>query len=362
MLNNTRMTIHSLLPQMVAPPLVPAFNRLFGADRYLNFSLAQSDYTLRFIPAVGIPSALIKTCLLVDDQMHFFISLETRFINSVLSEYADMPALQKLPSELREIAIEIAFEQLLDQLAEAGHCSTTLIAVPLEIAPEEESCHLAFKFERKDDQTNFSGAIRTSNQAMAWLLEKLMQMPTMPTEAMDHIPLALYFHIGHTTFTADDFIQVARNDIIMLDSDLSAVRQTVTIRVAPGFSLNGRIDTTHRIVVESKLETDMENKMAESVATADGDAPEPEAPEPLRDATKIDEIPILMEFQVGQAQISFAELSRLQPGYIFEPGVDLEKPVTIKANGKAIGLGQLVTIGDRVGVRVLQFNPSNPTK
>lgn len=69
----------------------------------------------------------------------------------------------------------------------------------------------------------------------------------------------------------------------------------------------------------------------------------------------IDQILIDVTFRVGQKNITFAELKSLKPGYTFELENPLEKPVTIYANGTAIGVGELVQIEKRIGVRILDW-------
>ena len=70
---------------------------------------------------------------------------------------------------------------------------------------------------------------------------------------------------------------------------------------------------------------------------------------------QIDDIPVKLVFQIGEMRMIFGELIKLQPGYIFALEADPKKPVTIKVNGRPVGTGELVEIGDGIGVRVLQL-------
>jgi type III secretion protein Q len=49
------------------------------------------------------------------------------------------------------------------------------------------------------------------------------------------------------------------------------------------------------------------------------------------------------------------ELKAVKPGYAFNLEKGLEKPVSIRANGKIVGHGELVSIDNRIGVRIIDF-------
>ena len=57
---------------------------------------------------------------------------------------------------------------------------------------------------------------------------------------------------------------------------------------------------------------------------------------------------------MGRIQLTLGELKGIQPGFSFELEKTTEKPVTIRANGKIIGTGELVQIDERIGVRVIE--------
>lgn len=72
-------------------------------------------------------------------------------------------------------------------------------------------------------------------------------------------------------------------------------------------------------------------------------------------SASIDSLDIKLTFEVGEKTISINELKSLQSGFSFEFNSPTKSPITIRANGKAIGTGELLQIGDKVGVRVIEF-------
>jgi len=69
------------------------------------------------------------------------------------------------------------------------------------------------------------------------------------------------------------------------------------------------------------------------------------------------DLPVTLEFDLGSVQVSVGELAALQPGYVFALPAHLEGAnVTIRANGRASGRGEMVAVGDTLGVRLLSWS------
>jgi type III secretion protein Q len=74
---------------------------------------------------------------------------------------------------------------------------------------------------------------------------------------------------------------------------------------------------------------------------------------------RLDHLEVNVRFEVGDLSISLAELRSVQPGHVFELAHALSRsPVRILAHGNLLGRGHLVAVGDRLGVRVSDFAPS----
>lgn len=81
-----------------------------------------------------------------------------------------------------------------------------------------------------------------------------------------------------------------------------------------------------------------------------------EAPPPTALQQALQEAQVRLQFTVGQTETTVAQLQTLQPGYTFELETLAETPVTIRANGKAIGRGELLQVGERIGVRITEVS------
>lgn len=69
----------------------------------------------------------------------------------------------------------------------------------------------------------------------------------------------------------------------------------------------------------------------------------------------LDDLPVRLVFEVGRVELSLGELQRLAPGALVPLGRPLEEPLDIMANGRRLGRGTLVQIGESLGVRIVSL-------
>jgi flagellar motor switch protein FliN/FliY len=83
--------------------------------------------------------------------------------------------------------------------------------------------------------------------------------------------------------------------------------------------------------------------------------PEPAAQEHEEPIISPSEIPMILTIEVGRIQMTADYLFHLQQGNTLKLPSSLESGVWLCINGKRVGRGELVRIGDVVGVRVLEL-------
>ncbi len=72
-----------------------------------------------------------------------------------------------------------------------------------------------------------------------------------------------------------------------------------------------------------------------------------------------EEIPVTVVVEVGQIEMAMGQLLQLEPGNLLEVDLDPQKRVSLTVNGKEIGIGDLVRIGDALAVRILELGKKN---
>lgn len=70
----------------------------------------------------------------------------------------------------------------------------------------------------------------------------------------------------------------------------------------------------------------------------------------------VQEVELTLKFCVGKSTHPLREVAALQPGYVFETNTPIDTPVTIELNGTVLGRGELVSVNDRIGVRIKEYH------
>lgn len=66
-------------------------------------------------------------------------------------------------------------------------------------------------------------------------------------------------------------------------------------------------------------------------------------------------LPVTLQISLGRHRMTLGELQHLAPGSTLEFDIDLSAPVDITANGTPVGRGNLIRIGDHVGVQLAEW-------
>jgi type III secretion protein Q len=75
-----------------------------------------------------------------------------------------------------------------------------------------------------------------------------------------------------------------------------------------------------------------------------------------QDESDLDSIPVQVVFQAGRIEMSVGEVDRLAPGVILPLDRTADDAFDIVVNGKRIGRGGLVQVGETLAVRVTRLN------
>jgi type III secretion protein Q len=85
-----------------------------------------------------------------------------------------------------------------------------------------------------------------------------------------------------------------------------------------------------------------------------GNPTEPSGSTGLHDSD-LDDLPVRVVFEIGRIELSLGELQRLAPGALVPLARPHDEPLDIMANGRRLGRGALVRIGDNLGVRIVSL-------
>ncbi|GMP12241.1 FliM/FliN family flagellar motor switch protein [Bradyrhizobium sp. TM239] len=93
-----------------------------------------------------------------------------------------------------------------------------------------------------------------------------------------------------------------------------------------------------------------------------GDDPQPDVATTETPVAAMAELGVIVDFDIGRMSIPLAQVQAWQPGAVVSldrPALDNGIEVAIRANGQLIGIGDLIRIDERIGVRITRVMSSS---
>ena len=191
--------------------------------------------------------------------------------------------------------------------------------------------------------------------ALAWneRFKAAKQQKEISPEMANTLELIIHLEAGEATMTRQELSQIKQGDFLILNSCSVVPGQDggqiiLTTKGVPLFRGILQRDTIK--ILEYPLFQKVEPMMD---LDDDLDAATPAGEEST--VEKMGNIPISLKIEVGQVRMTLAKLMELQPGSTLELNVDPEEGVDLVVNGKCIGKGELLRLGETLGVRIVEI-------
>lgn len=250
-----------------------------------------------------------------------------------------------LPSEpIRSLVLELALEPLLDrlehqiqqqlQLLRVGNADTIGPYVEFGIiyGPVRGKCRL-FLFSPLD------GPIPPAFSALGELFDRL---PRETRKSSKELPIIVAGEVGALRATASLLRKASAGDALLPDV-MPLARGEITLTAGPLWTvadaagnsliLRGPFRSVPRLLEHIHMTTP------------------PEQQPPALEAD-LDDIEVSLVFECGRWSITLGALSSIGEGHVFELRRPVDGPIDILANGRRIGGGDIVRIGDELGIRL----------
>jgi type III secretion protein Q len=209
-------------------------------------------------------------------------------------------------------------------------------------APEVAECepfvaHLTLSVALADGEP-MAIPLHLSADATRMLAEHFEQHLKPARHALDGLAFVLKAQAGEADLSVAELRSLRPGDVVMLDDwPAGQIRLTLDDRLHARAELAGHTATLLEqpmVLISSK-----EPCMTESAVTSDLDS-------------SLDELMLKLVCQVGSVELSIAQLRELGVGSVLHLTPQLQEGVDLMVNGRRIGQGQLVKIGDGLGVRL----------
>ncbi len=270
--------------------------------------------------------------------------------NSDQNHASDALAWWNFEGDSRLLGWSITYDTLLQQLQELFSTDLQVTRIAPSERPSALQHHL--RWQATGATERFFGVMSLCDEGLAHLLEKVtwhpVHTPTLRTRLFT--PLRLEASLGH--FNLSELHAINPGDLLLTGWHSLA---TTAIRVLPDQGRQGwigAIDHNHLVIQTHSIDIPSWEPAVTMESNPDSPA-EPDSPRTF----SLNALQLELTVQLGQQQFSLAELEQLQPGYVITlPQTVSDNRLMLMVNNQPIGRGELVTLGNQLGVRVVEWN------
>lgn len=343
--------------QAVAGGWKPVVRPLFGRDRVAGrnrlasllartfFNGAASAYSVSFQPLTGVAArhfpdslpALELDWTCADEPVQ--LRLDEFAFQALIGPMAPLEGFLSLSGELQSALLHHLARDLSDAIARATGWSLSFGAArpcsTWEAAREDWPLLLW-------EQGSLAGRLLLKiPEALETRLGELAapEEGDLPRPQLEQLPVRLRFTLPDLDLDHATLLDLAPGDVLLTaraGRGEAGIGYPVGIGLGPGYHFTGRFDG-ERIHVGNKRDGAMDERLIS------------EANE------RYDDLPFRLSFHAGEKWLTLAELKYLQAGTVIELDESADAPVRISANGAFFGLGEMVQVGERLGVRLLEI-------
>lgn len=333
---------------MVEPAELQALNAFYRRRDAFSFELAGRPATIAVAwpPSREAPSPGYRLDLAIDGAAAAVL-VSARLIEAIVANVDPSLSLVGLAPEHAGILIEFA---LSDQLAALEQCVDCRLAI-MSVYPEAQALERADPSVltcsiTADGLGNSQAGLRLAPHHIAKLAQ-LLDRRAPGVDPTDNLGVTLCARVAAATLSIGDVASLSPGDVVLVDEHC---RQPFMAIAVIGEHLVACLELTAaggRIVTGpirgrgSAWEWSMENVPD----TAHGDVAE----------SNLDDLPVKLVFELGRIDLSLREVRKLAPGAVVPLVRPIEESLDVIANGRRIGRGTLVQIGDSLGIRLTRL-------
>jgi len=274
-------------------------------------------------------------------------TVSASLIDAIISSIDPALSLAGLAPELAGILVEFALSRQLAALEQRVPSRLVITAVCWESRaferadPSVLTCRV-----RVDGLGSFRADLRLAPSSVAKLTQ-LLDRHTASVDLADDLTVTVCARVAAATVSVGEIASLSPGDVVLVDQHC---QQPLTAIAVIGEHLVACLESSDagsRIVTGpvggrgSVWEWSMENvpdKSHDDVAKS-----------------SLDDLPVKLVFELGRIDLSLGEIRKLGPGAIVPLLRPVEESLDVIANGRRIGRGTLVQIGDSLGVRLTRL-------
>jgi type III secretion protein Q len=314
--------------------------------RWQPLTVEHGGLRLTLVPAPPAPLPAAATWLVGrwDDQPALLVLAQAAAERLAARLEAQLALVDVADQELAALLLESALQPLIERAEAAIGAAIALERLERGAPPASEHEPIGLRLAVDGGAAELL-LLHLPAAARDALLARWPEAPAV----LDDLAAPLAFRIGATRLTAGELASLRRGDVVLLEQRPEP--QQIALIAGERWHFAARQGKAGLIVATRRRALANHEKDLWTMSSASP----PEAAQTAPQDAELDELPITVVFEVGRQEIRLGELRRLGPGATFALGKDLAGAVDVYAGGRRIGQGEVVTIEDEVGVRLIRL-------
>jgi type III secretion protein Q len=322
-------------------------NTFYRCRSALDFRLLGRSATIAaaWPPPFGEPSRRFRLSFTVDGVAGE-AALCGSLIDAITCAVDPRQSLVGLKPEYAGVLVEFALRDELAALEQALGCRVAIGAVCPEPQTPADPSVLTFMIAVEGVGRSWCELRLAGNGATN--LVALLERCAARRKSFADLPVTVCVRVAAVTLSVSEISRLSPGDVVLVEQCCRKPRAAVAVigehLVAPvALTEAGGALVTAPIRGRGSA---WEWSMADVAGKPSRDGEEDGA---------LDDLPVKLVFELGRVDLSLREIRQLAPGAVVALARPLEESVDVVANGRRIGRGNLIQVGDSLGVRLARL-------
>ena len=329
--------------QVLEEDIIQWTNAIFSRSTAIRLQLEQKEYTFNLLPFSPYSSAKDDKPDIVADISVFKKNLRIALQDFSFLDFLRIPAPEQIPPDVICAIFEFHLDALLSKLEQGTGSPIKVDRVQLSPKTPLTYDYRLF-FSLAENNTGFKGigSFLFDRESLAWFARVLSEnLPPKAFREYGDLPVYVGFEIGGARLNYGEVKDLANGDIILAEYTYSDPQNNAVTTKVQGESMWACSLEPSSVTVISRVEEKMDGRSEREQAQ--------------QIEQKLESLEVDIAFELGRLKMRLDELKSVKEGYVFDLKRQMEKYVTISANGSPIARGELVRIGRRLGVRIIEL-------
>lgn len=357
---------------------LPLDNLLAVCDHGVSALVEGEESEIRLVkPETASAGSNIIVCSI--EGRETFVSIEDRHLRDLAPRVAADVAFADLPAPMAMALLEMAVKPVLSSFFASLGLAFRINEIGAGL-PEKHATYVL----RTAKADTYADILLHLNVDTAELVKQAMHSRASMPQRLDSSDLAVRVDalLWETTFSPQEISDLENGDVVLLPHGFNGEQAVLSI----GGAVIGRGRFSEETIILEHMKGNIMSETNEVVAEHEDfaqDSQNEELPEayesnaaPLNEKNiapeaagqgagpgpdiesglNVDALEIETKFLLGSQKLSVAELQTLAPGFVFELDQSLGEEIKVLAGGREIACGEIVRIGERLGVRLVRVH------